>query len=274
MARRKGWINPVLEKEIRLRMRTVRSPVAIFVYLLTIGLLALGFVYMNMGSFSGRLSTGSSSNLFYFLSGAQLVLISFMTPGLTAGVISGEREKQTLNMLLTTQQSSSTIILSKLLASISFMLLTVVATMPVYSIVFLYGGVSPKQLLSVFAYFAFVMVMLGSVGVCFSTLLKKTIAAVIATYGFVVFIYGFTAIAALFFGEIWGGSRRVVMEYILSLNPMMVLISLMDSGNAVISQHTVLQVWHLHVMAYTLVVAAALFLSIRYLRPVLKKKKA
>lgn len=268
-------INPVLEKEFRLRMRTLRSPISIFAYLLAIGLLALGFAYMSMGSMSGTLNANRSMELFYFLSSVQLVLISFMTPGLTAGVISGEREKQTLNMLLTTQQSSSTIIISKLLASISFMLLTVLATMPLYSIVFLYGGVSPWQLMSVFIYYVFVMLMLGAVGIFFSTVFKKTVVAVIATYGFVLFIYGLTAMAALFFGEIIRVVGREVMGYILCLNPMAVLLGLMipDFSNSMFRGHTVLQMWHLFLVVYAVLTAAALLLSIRYLRPILKTRK-
>ncbi|MBD0379139.1 ABC transporter permease [Paenibacillus sedimenti] len=271
-----NWINPVMEKEFRLRMRTIRSPISILVYLLAIGLLALGFAYINMGNQPGGvLSIRKSSELFYFLSGAQLVLIAFMTPGLTAGVVSGEREKQTLNMLLTTQQSSGTIILSKLFSSLSFMLLTVVATMPLYSIVFLYGGVSPWQLLSVFIFYVFVMLLLGAVGVFFSTILKKTVLSVIATYGFVLFIFGFTALAGLFFGQIGGrGMDEDVLGYFLSFNPMAVLVSLMipDFAKQLFKGHTWLQMWHLFCAAYTVISFVLLWLSIRYLRPIMKRK--
>ncbi|WP_244209286.1 ABC transporter permease [Paenibacillus ferrarius] len=272
-----NWINPVMEKEFRLRMRTIRSPISILVYLLAIGLIALGFAYINMRNMqSGVLSTANSSQLFYFLSGTQLVLIAFMTPGLTAGVISGEREKQTLNMLLTTEQSSGTIILSKLFASLSFMLLTVVATMPLYSIVFLYGGVSPLQVLSVFVFYIFVMLLLGSVGIFFSTILKKTVISVIATYGFVLFIFGFTALAGLFFGNIGRrGMNEEVLGYFLSFNPMAVLVSLMvpDFAKELFKGHTHLQMWHIFVAAYAVLLSLLLWLSVRYLRPIMKRRK-
>lgn len=42
------WINPVLEKEFRLRMRTIRSPLAVLFYLAAMSLLALGFMYMTI----------------------------------------------------------------------------------------------------------------------------------------------------------------------------------------------------------------------------------
>lgn len=272
-----NWINPVMEKEFRLRMRTFRSPLSILVYLLAIGLIALGFAYINMShQQAGVLSTQRSSELFYFLSGTQLVLIAFMTPGLTAGVVSGEREKQTLNMLLTTQQSSGTIILSKLIASLSFMLLTVVATMPLYSIVFLYGGVSPKQVFAVFVFYVFVMVLFGAVGIFFSTILKKTVISVIATYGFVLFVFGFTALAGLFFGNIGRtGTNEEVLGYFLSFNPMAVLVSLMvpDFAKQLFKGHAYLQMWHIFITFYTLLSIILIWLSVRYLRPIMKRKK-
>ncbi|NEW05234.1 ABC transporter permease [Paenibacillus sp. SYP-B3998] len=272
-----NWINPVLEKEFRLRMRSIRSPLSIFVYLVAIGLFALGFAYINTGNQpGGALSTTKSSELFYFLSCAQLVLIAFMTPGLTAGVVSGEREKQTLNMLLTTQQSSATIILSKLLSSLSFMLLTVVASMPLYSIVFLYGGVSPWQLLYVFIFYVFVMFLLGAVGIFFSTLLKKTVVSIIATYGFVLFIFGFTALAGIFFGKISSSTRNEeILGYFLSFNPMAVLLSIMmpDFTKQLFRGHTWLQMWHFFLGGYTILSVVLLWLSIRYLRPRMKQKK-
>ena len=79
----------------------------------------------------------------------------FITPGLTAGAISTEREKQTLSILLTTSQSSFQIISGKLLSSIAFLLLLIVAGLPIYSLVFLFGGISPMDFVKVF-FFLFV----------------------------------------------------------------------------------------------------------------------
>lgn len=83
---------------------------------------------------------GETRELFMLLSMMQLGMIGFVVPGLTAGVISGERERQTLNILLTTNVSATRLILGKWLASLSFMTFLVFATIPLYAIVFLYGG--------------------------------------------------------------------------------------------------------------------------------------
>lgn len=294
MSWRSKLINPVLDKEFRLRMRTFRSPLALMFYLLTIGLIALGFIYLNIGGFRGGpvgFNPNQSREMFYVLSVAQLVLIAFMTPGLTAGVISGEREKQTLSILLTTQQSSATIILSKLVSSLSFMLLVILATLPVYSIVFLFGGISPKQLVLVFLFYVFTMFVLGAFGVMFSTLVKRTMVSVIVTYGFTMFIFGATGLLFLFLQglmrQIYQSSTATYswIGYVLGLNPVAALLSLFEpdisreafrtwnNNSSVMNQAPPIELWQEFVAVYAVLAVAAVLISIRYIRPVLKKRR-
>lgn len=287
---RQRWINPVLDKEFRLRMRTVRSPLALMVYLIVIGLLALGFLYVTTNNFGGTsFDPDRSRDMFYFLSGAQLCLIGFMTPGLTAGIISGEREKQTLNILLTTQQSSAAIVLSKLVGSLSFMLLVVFATLPIYSIVFLFGGISPGQVALVFAFFIFTMLVIGSIGLLCSVLFKRTMVSVIVTYGLTGFIYGGTALLFLFLEELRRDLIRMNglpqdayawVGHVMSANPIAALLSIFEPditeslllmGNISPGKEPLFTLWQEFGMFYALVIVLLLLLSIRYIRPVRKK---
>lgn len=290
---RRWLINPVLDKEFRLRMRTPRSAFIVLAYVLVMGLLAMAIIYMTTSdgmNGSGRLDPGVSRIIFYVLSIGQLVLIAFMTPALTAGVISGEREKQTLNMLLTTQQSSATIILSKLLSSLSFMTLVILATLPVYSIVFLYGGLSPKQLVLVFLFYLFVMLLLGSIGVFFSTLFKKTIVSVIMTYGTGLIIFLVTGVAYILVMGIEQASYTGSISsppyswigYILGLNPAGAMISLFEpsfsksvflvrGGN--MQAGAPIELWQEFLIVYTPLIVLFLWLAIRYIRPVRRRTR-
>lgn len=290
---RNMWINPVLDKEFRLRMRTPRAAVSVLSYVLVMGLLAMGIIYVmtsgGMGQ-TGRIDPTSSRMMFYALSIAQLVLIAFMTPALTAGVISGEREKQTLNMLLTTQQSSATIILSKLGSSLGFMTLLIVATLPVYSIVFLYGGVSPSQLLSVFIFYLFVMLLLGSIGVMYSTLFKRTMVSVIMTYGTGLIIFLVTGLVFLFALSIEQAQQYAAsgppqpyswVGYVLGLNPAGALISILEpsfsesaflvnGGN--FQAKAPIPLWLEFVLVYSVGIVIFLWVAIRKIRPVRGKR--
>lgn len=286
-------MNPVLDKEFRLRMRSARSAITVLAYVLVTGLLAMGIIYvLTAGMGTSRIDSETSRMMFYALSIAQLVLIAFMTPALTAGVISGEREKQTLNMLLTTQQSSAAIILSKLTSSLSFMALIIVATLPVYSIVFLYGGVSMGQLASVFLFYLFIMLLLGALGVCFSTLFKRTILAVIMTYGVGLAIFLFTGLAYLFalgidqanyYGS--GAPPRAYswVGYLLGLNPAGALISIFEPSfskevflvqGSNLQATAPIQLWQQFLLVYSVVILLTLWIAILKIRPVRAKRRS
>ncbi|SFE18165.1 ABC-type transport system involved in multi-copper enzyme maturation, permease component [Paenibacillus algorifonticola] len=287
----KDWrsklINPVLDKEFRLRMRTPRTMWTLLAYLFAIGLFALSSIYLlNMSSGNAASFNPSESRmLFYFLSFVQLGLISFMAPGLTAGVISGERERQTLNLLLTTQQSSTTIILSKLLSSLSFMILIVISTLPVYSMVFLFGGISPAQLLLIFFFYLFLMIVIGAFGILFSTIVKRTMIAVILTYGVTLFLYAGTAligyVAIMVSMQVSGSSAsNEWIVHIFSWNPAVAMYSILDpnitreivySGSGSTASEPFLQLWQEFMLIYLVLAALAIWLSIRYLRPRMKQ---
>lgn len=130
--------------------------------------------------------------MFVVLSVLQMALVMFITPGLTAGAISTEREKQTLNILLTTTQTSSQIIVGKLLSSVAFLILMLIAGLPLYSIVFLFGGVSPWQFVTMFFFYLVTLIAIGSIGIMFSTITKRTIVSMIATYGSMIFLGAIT----------------------------------------------------------------------------------
>lgn len=290
---RKVFINPVLGKEITLRMRTARSMWALFFYLVAIGIGALGFLYVTqMNNSQNVFDPDASRMMFIFISMAQLGLIAFMAPGLTAGIVSGERERQTLNLLLTTQQSSSSIILSKLAAALAFMVLIVVATMPVYSIVFLYGGISPSQLAMVFLFYLFVMLAFGAFGILFSTLFKRTMLSVIVTYGVMLFSFGGTAFLYLILTSILENAYRGTganfgwIGHLMGLNPVAAMYSLFDpgfsrsvfrtfayTGGSGGAQGAPIQLWAEFLIVYSVLTVLAVAISIRRIRPRLKRRK-
>ncbi len=63
-----------------------------------------------------------------------------------AGSIAGERERQTLDMLLATKMKPWSIVLGKLESSLSSVLMLAVSSLPVLSIVFIFGGVGILEL--------------------------------------------------------------------------------------------------------------------------------
>lgn len=266
-------MNPVLVKELRQRFRNFRSPLLVSLYLLVIGVMVLGFIYIAWRSMAGYYQPDSSKAIFIILSVIQLGLIGFVTPGLTAGAISGERERQTLNVLLTTKLSSWGIVHSKMLSSISFMVLLVLATLPLYSIVFLYGGISPWQVLGVFGFYMVTIFLFASVGMACSTHFKRTGVSTITAYGIVLFLAGGTGLLALFIYELVNGPNvpihvvPLISQLLLDINPVAVLMKILAEDLMPFDKALWLPYWLIYLLFYAVVGALLLFWSTRKLNP-------
>lgn len=195
--------NPIVAKEYRTRMRTWRSPVAITIYIVLLG--GIGWAVFSAtaatqtGSVVQSSPGGLGSQLFTFLVLFQVALIAFMTPALTAGAISGERERQTIDLLFVTPIPPFSIIWGKLLASMSFIVLLLAISVPLFSLVFLFGGIELDQVLEAFLVTAVTAMTLGFVGVAFSTLFRRSLAATVGAYGAAFLLLVGTLIYGLLF---------------------------------------------------------------------------
>jgi len=196
-------INPVIEKELKTTMRGWRAPLLILFY--------LGFLLLVMYLYflaNDQLSTFGyqqfnprvAINAFNTLALFQLFLLLFITPILTGGAISGERERQTLDLLLCTSFPTYKVILGKIFVSIAHILLLITASLPIMGIVFMFGGVDIPNLILLFVFYVITALMLGSLGIFYSTIFKKTIVAIVMTYLTIGFLtIGTYIIMALYF---------------------------------------------------------------------------
>jgi ABC-2 type transport system permease protein len=276
------FLNPVMNKEFKLRFRSFKSFLGLAFYLLALSILIVGFIYLQtQNSPMGLFRPDQSREMFMLLSFIQLGLILFITPGLTAGVISGEREKQTLNILLTTNQSSTSIILGKLVSSISFLLLMIIASLPIYSIVFLFGGISPGQVLLILGFYIFTIIVFGSIGIFFSTLVRRTIIAMVSTYGVALFLIGGTAFLFTISMAVnaMGGmmTNNPVSYFFAMLNPGFILFGLLEPNAFNELSNGVgfgvdLPLWAAYLVSYTILFILMIVISIRKLRPNMKVK--
>ncbi|AHN20716.1 ABC transporter permease [Lysinibacillus sphaericus] len=277
------FYNPVLVKELKLRFRSFKSFSGLMFYLAVICIFIAGFLLLTT-EFTGKgfFRPDTSFMMFAVLTILQMALVLFITPSLTAGAISSEREKQTLNILLTTTQSSTQIIIGKLLSSVAFLVLMLVAGLPLYSLVFLFGGVSPSQLISIFLFYLLTVVAIGSVGVMFSTITKKTIVAMIATYGSIIFLGGITAF--FFFlsmafhqmGNTIATSSSFMTYFWASINPGALMLTLISPsmGDALAELSGIdIPVWITYLLIYVLIIVLSLTIAIKKLRANMKSNR-
>ncbi len=275
--------NPVLIKELKLRFRSFKSFTGILFYLIVLSIFVFGFIFISTNfTGSGFINPQQSVLLFGLLTYVQLGLILFITPGLTAGAISTEREKQTLNILLTTSQSSFQIIFGKMSSSIVFLLLLLIAGLPLYSLVFLFGGISPGQLLMIFAYLIVTMIAIASIGIMFSTLIRKTIVSMITTYGAMLFLTGITAFFFMIGISMMGNSVGIrtdpapISHFWALINPIALMMTLItpemsDSLYELTKIH--FPVWAGYLIFYVMITVICLSISVKKLRVNMKKAK-
>ncbi len=182
-------VNPVMLKELRGRMRGVRAFAVITVYL---GLMSgfttlLYLVYSSITRASGSAAAGEIGRvLFLGVVGIELLLIIFIAPAFTAGAITGERERQTYDLLQTTLLATPSFVIGKLESALGYILLLLLSGIPLQSIAFLFGGVSELELVLSFVILMVTAVALGTVGIYFSAAMPRTLVASVRAYSVIL----------------------------------------------------------------------------------------
>jgi ABC-type transport system involved in multi-copper enzyme maturation permease subunit len=187
-----GGVLTIMVKELRSRMRGRRAFIVLTVYLALLALITYGVYllvapnvrggFMGAGIGQANASAIIGQSIFSVLSIFQLILVCFIAPAFTAGQISLEREKQTLDLLVTTPLRPGAIVIGKLAAALAFVVLMIVAAVPITAIVLMYGGASVGDIVRQQLVLLASALALGSIGLFFSTWLKRTQAATVLTY--------------------------------------------------------------------------------------------
>lgn len=240
-------ISAVTVKESRWRMRGRRAYVIVTVY---VALLAL-LVFSCQGSpdqslprgFDGEPSappgivsiTAASlvgQTIFTLVLVVQMLLTLLLAPALSSGAISMEREKQTLELLITTPVSTLGLVIGKLVSSLGYVFLLTLASIPLMSLVFAFGGIAPEDVVRAYLLLFAVAIGTGAIGLFMSALIKRTQIATALSYVIVFMltlgawiIHTWLLVASIsFVGD--RIEQRSPPEAILLLNPFVAIVDL------------------------------------------------
>lgn len=182
---RRPRANPVLRRELRVRMRGRRAFVVLGVYLLLLGLVAYATeqVLVHADSSYQLQSFQVGQILFAGLAIFEIAVLIFVAPALTATAISAERERGTFDLLRATPVRPHTLVWGKLLAALSYAALLIVASIPMASAVFLFGGVAPADVWATFALLGVTTLAFGMLGLFCSAVARRTGLAAVLAYG-------------------------------------------------------------------------------------------
>jgi ABC-2 type transport system permease protein len=183
-------VNPIIVKEIRSRMRGPRAFITLTVSLLAMGGIMYGMVQIILAqrAFNNILSPQVGQTLFATLVFVELFMICAITPAVTAGAVSSEKEKQTYEMLMATPLSATSILWGKLISALSYIFLLLFAGIPLASVVFIFGGVAISDMLKSLLVLVLFAVAFGILGLFYSALFGRTGRSTVASFITVVLL--------------------------------------------------------------------------------------
>ena len=136
---------------------------------------------MNTGG-GGSQSSELGQQLFASVLITQIFLVLFITPAITSGSLTIEREQRTMDMLYLTRLSFRSIVVGKLLAAVSFTALLILTSLPLVSICFMLGSIDPALILSAYLQMLLGSFFVGAMGLMWSSIARNTTLSVIFTY--------------------------------------------------------------------------------------------
>jgi ABC-type transport system involved in multi-copper enzyme maturation permease subunit len=290
--------NPVVIKELRSRMRGRRAFLFLTAYLLMMSG-AIILVYLLFAAAAndpyGPDPRLAGKTIFGAIVGVQALLVVFIGPSFTTGAISGEKERQTYNLLRTTLLPAHMLVTGKLLSALSYVFLLILAAVPVQSIAFLLGGVSLVELVVAELLIAVSAVAFALIGLFFSSVMRSTLVAGVSTFAGALFLtFGLPAAAlvvlpiagSVLFGPLTDPLVEVIMAYVgLSLSATNLPATLVLSEVFLLEEETLFFVtetvggytvhlfspWFVYLILYGLLSLLLYALTVRQVRKVPRK---
>lgn len=195
-------INPIYVYEKKAMIRSVKFSIVISLFnalLAFIVLASMSAVIQDVKN-TARVQYLSFLIIFRLVALVEFLTVLFIIPAFTAGAISSERERKTLDLLYTTRIRPFDIVFGKFTVAIFTVCTLVVSSLPVLALVFVYGGITAGGVLRLFTSYLIVVYYAGSIGLFASSFSKNTAMAVVIAYSVLIaFILG-TLPHRLFFG--------------------------------------------------------------------------
>ena len=251
-------LNPIMAFSATRRMRSFKTMLIVIAYVAALLLLALAF----LGSFipdAVYLNTMTRGPMCYLaLLIAQFTLIILIAPAMTSASIAGERERQTLDLLLVTNTGSFRIAIGKVMESFAVLALLIVCGLPVMSLCLLTGGVSLVQILIGELFLLAEAFACVSIGVFCSSVARSTVLSGVLSYLVIILVGVITALPFLFgypqkitdvvydrslYAALTPGEARIMISPLLYMNPGFGLLSLVQGELHVLTTYTEYMGW-------------------------------
>jgi ABC-type transport system involved in multi-copper enzyme maturation permease subunit len=163
------WTNPVIIRDMRVRMRGNRAFWNQGIYLALVALIAsLGYAESTrLGQFSvmDPIAVQSQLKQFYaWIFETLAVMITLIAPALTAASVISERKLQTLDLLVTTPMTAFQMLSGKLISTIAFIILLLFLSIPASALCVILGGATIGDVFQSYLLLAIDGVLFSAIG--------------------------------------------------------------------------------------------------------------
>lgn len=220
-------IGPVFTREVataprRLRFYLLRAgyPAALLLLMCTAWQVLAGMrIVEGVGQFARF-----GAILFQILAPLQMTVVLFSAALLAGSAVAREKDRRTLDLLLLTNLSNSELVLGKLLASLLNVLLMIAASLPLFLLSLLFGGVAPEQVARVFAVTLASALAAGSLGSTLALWRDKTFQVLALSAMVLVFwVAAGEIIRSGALGALWGGIP--VQSWAIAVSPWQAILA-------------------------------------------------
>jgi ABC-type transport system involved in multi-copper enzyme maturation permease subunit len=172
--------NPVLQNELVANLRQTRTFVLLFVYVGLLGLLILaawpGAERLDMSN------SEQAKPLVNLLFVGQYLLVSLLAPAFAAGAITGEKERDSLEMLLASPVRPGAIVFGKLAASLSPLAELMIGSLPIVMLCLPLGGVQFFEVVAAYTAMLSAVTLFTMLSLWCSSYFTRTPAALVVSY--------------------------------------------------------------------------------------------
>ncbi len=172
--------NPVLRRELLNVLRSKKAFVLMFVYAAAL----IGIVYIAWPPAGDPRAVQSEKTriLFNIFARGQMVMIAMLGPAFSAGCVTVEKERRSLDMLLTTPLRGGALLSGKYLSSAAYLALLTAATAPMVASFLYLPGLDPEEIAGLYVFLLAEACCFSMVGLTASVFLPRTQSALSVAY--------------------------------------------------------------------------------------------
>jgi ABC-type transport system involved in multi-copper enzyme maturation permease subunit len=203
---------PLLAKELIEQAARKRTYIVRVAYAVLLFFVAFLFFYETLAASRGSplAVLGRGRDLFMVLVQLQFAGIYLFMPAITCGVVTSEKERNSLQLLFLTRLGPWTILFEKLLGRLVPMSSFVLLSLPLLGFAYSLGGISPRLLWTGVWMLFLAAILMGTLALACSSFFRTTVGAFMASY-VIAFI--------MFFGPYMTWMVLYLIAHLLEIDP-------------------------------------------------------